>query len=257
MRLGTAVTVSGGQERRFLAAPTEADPGRIVDLQAVEVQRLSKFGEGNPEVLAQVLMPTSLRLLLESGSRGIGRAWQTLSYAEKWARKLRLPDSLAPHADSVRMLACLPRPSSLRMPDGTFGDRLGLRPPGALVPWTTDSVWMATLAAVGKAGGRSQPAGYTLVLCAGPVLALGPWLHTEILLEGELELESRSGARRFPLSAWRDLQLPELRSGEVQLLPFPVWEPLPVLPGDRARLETPFDAFSLRVDREGTHPTLQ
>ena len=255
MRLGTALKPEGGRERRFLAAPLPSDPARVVDLQAVESERLRKLGEGDPEGLSQALVPASLRRLLESGPRGLQRARQTLAYAEKWARRGSLPAALAPAAEDLRLLPCLPRPSSLKMPDGAFGDRLGLRPPGSRLPWNPGGIWAATLAAIGLAGGR--PAGFCLVLRAGNVLVLGPWLHCELLLQGGLELETRSGSREAPLSAWLDLELPSLRPGEVQLLPFPFWDPLPVLPGDRARLEAPFEGFSVRVDREGTHPTLQ
>jgi hypothetical protein len=255
MRLGTAVKPEGGRERRFLAAPLPSDPARLVDLQAVESERLRKLGEGDPEGLSQALVPASLRRLLEAGPRGIQRARQTLAYAEKWARRGTLPEALAPAAEGLRLLPCLPRPSSLRMPDGGFGDRLGLRGPALRLPWHSGGLWRATLAAVGQSGGR--PAGFALAVQAGPALVLGSWLHTELLLEGELELEARSGRRETPMRAWLDLELPDLRAGEIQLLPFPEWEPLPVLPGDRARLDAHFDGFILRVDPEGTHPTLQ
>jgi hypothetical protein len=255
MKLGTALRTEGGRERRFLAAPLPSDPARIVDLQAVEAERLRKLGEGDPEGLAQALVPPSLRRLLEAGPRGIQRARQTLAYAEKWARRGTLPPALAPSLEELRLLPCLPRPGSLRLADGSFGDRLGLRPPGSRLPWSAGGAWTATLAAVGMAGGR--PGGFALALHAGSVLVLGAWLHTEVLMEGELELETRSGRREAPLSTWLDLELPSLRPGEVQLLPAPVWEPLPVLPGDRARLEAPFEGFTARVEREGTHPTLQ
>ncbi len=255
MKLGTAVKPEGGRERRFLACPLDTDPTRIVDLQGVEAERLRKLGEGDPEGLSQALVPSSLRRLLEAGPRGLQRARQTLAYAEKWARRGTLPEALAPAAEGLRLLPCLPRPSSLRRADGSFGDRLGLRGSAPRLPWSAGALWQATLAAVGQSGGR--PAGFALAVQAGAVLVLGSWLHTELLLEGELELETRSGRRETPLKAWLDLELPELRAGEIQLLPFPEWEPLPVLPGDRARLDAHFDGFSLRVDPEGTHPTLQ
>lgn len=255
MRLGTAVKPEGGRERRFLATPLASDPARIVDLQAVESERLRKLGEGDPEGLSQALVPASLRRLLEAGPRGIQRVRQTLAYAEKWARRGTLPASLAPAAEELRLLPCLPRASSLRRADGSFGDRLGLRAPGSRLPWSPDGAWSATLAAIGMAGGR--PGGFALVLQAGTQIVLGAWLHTEVLLEGDLELETRGGHREVPLSAWLDLELPTLRAGEIQLLPFPFWDPLPVLPGDRARLEAPFEGIAVRVDREGTHPTLQ
>ena len=187
-------------------------------------------------------MPASLRRLLEAGPRGVQRARQTLAYAEKWARRGNLPPALAPALELLRLLPCLPRPGSLRMADGSFGDRLGIRASESRLPWTPGGVWRTTLAAIGQAGG---------------VLVLGAWLHTELLMEGEIELEARSGRREAPLAAWADLELPLLRPGEIQLLPFPEWEPLPVLPGDRARLESPFENLTARVERAGTHPTLQ
>ena len=255
MKLGTAVMPEGGRERRFLASPLPSDPSRIVDLQAVESERLRKLGEGDPDGLAQVLVPASLRRLLEAGPRGVQRARQTLAYAEKWARRGHLPPALAPALELLRLLPCLPRPGSLRMADGSFGDRLGIRASESRLPWTPGGVWRTTLAAIGQAGGR--PGGFALAVQAGGVLVLGAWLHTELLMEGEIELEARSGRREAPLAAWADLELPLLRPGEIQLLPFPEWEPLPVLPGDRARLESPFENLTARVERAGTHPTLQ
>jgi hypothetical protein len=255
VKLGTALKPESGRERRFLASPLPSDASRIVDLHAVEVERLRKLGEGDPERLAQALVPASLRQLLEAGPRGIQRARQALAYAEKWVRRGSLPAALAPTVEEVRLLPCLPRPSSLRLPDGSFGDRLGLRPPGSRLPWNPGSVWQATLAAIGQYAGK--PAGFSLALQAGSTLILGNWLHTEVLLEGDLELEARSGRRTTPLAAWRDLELPPLRAGEILLLPFPVWDPLALLPGEQAQVETHFDGFSMRVEREGTHPTLQ
>jgi hypothetical protein len=255
MRLGTAQLPDPGRERRALVSPLPSDPTRVVDLHAVEVERLRKLGEGQPQVLAEALLPPSLRQLLEAGPRGLQRAAQALAFAEKWARRGTLPEALAPSLREVRLLPCLPRPSSLRFPDGRFGDRLGLHATDARLPWAPGLDLRPTLVALGQAGAR--PAGFALALAVGGTLILGPWLHTGLLLEGTLELRCKAGTRETPLAAWADLSLPGLRSCEALLLPFPEWEPLSPLPGDRVKLETPFDALSARFGREGTHPTLQ
>lgn len=255
MKLGTALLGEGGRARRLLVSPLPGDPDRLVDLQAVEAERLRRLGEGDPEALAAALLPSSLRRLLEAGPRALARLRQTLAYAEKWARRGTLPAALAPPAAELRLLSCLPRPASLRLADGGYGDRLGLRPPEARLPWAPDLAWQATLAAAGQFGG--SPAGFALVLAAGPQRVLGPWLHTGLALEGELVLETRAGTRSAPLAAWAGLTLPPLRPAELQLLPFPIWASLPVQPGDQARLQAPFDVLTARCDREGTHPTLQ
>lgn len=255
MRLGTALFPDGGRERRALVSPLPSDPSRVVDLHAVEAERLRKLGEGHPGLLADALLPPSLRRILEAGPRGLQRASQTLAYAEKWARRGNLPEALAPSLRQVRLLPCLPRPSSLRYPDGRFGDRLGLRGPDARLPWAPGLSLRPTLAAVGQAA--SRPAGFALALAAGEALVLGPWVHTELLLEGTLEVRCKAGARATPLAAWVDLALPALRPCEVLLLPFPEWELLCPLPGDKVLMETPFEALTVRFGREGTHPTLQ
>jgi hypothetical protein len=255
MRLGTALLAGPGRERRALVAPLPSDPARVVDLHAVEAERLRKLGEGQPQALAEALLPPSLRQVLESGPRGLLRAAQALAYAEKWARRGTLPEALAPLLRQVRLLPCLPRPSSVRFPDGGFGDRLGLLAPDARLPWSPGLELRPTLAALGQASAR--PAGFALALGVGEGLLLGAWLHTELLMEGGLGLLGRSGSREAPLSTWKDLQLPPLRPCEVLLLPFPEWEPMLALPGERIRLESPFDALSVRFGREGTHPTLQ
>ena len=255
MRLGTALVGAPGLERRLLVAPLPSDPGRLVDLHAVEAQRLRKLGEGQPQALAEALVPPSLRRLLEAGPRALARAAQTLAFAEKWARRGTLPSALAPVLPDLRLLPCLARPSALRHPDGSFGDRLAVQPPEARLPWAPGLPVRPTLAAIGQASAR--PAGFALALKIGEDLVLGAWLHTEILLEGSLSLQGKAGSREQPLAAWADLTLPPLRPGEVLLLPFPEWEPLHPLPGERMKLETPFGSLAVRFGREGTHPTLQ
>ncbi len=255
MRLGTALLADPGRERRALVSPLPSDPTRVVDLHAVEAERLRKLGEGQPGLLADAMLPPSLRRLLEAGPRGLQRAAQALAYAVKWDRRGTLPEHLAPSLRQVRLLPCLPRPSSLRFPDGRFGDRLGLCAPDARLPWAPGLPLRPTFAAVGQAA--SRPAGFALGLAVGEALVLGPWLHTELLLEGTLEVRCKAGVRVTPLAAWVDLALPALRPCEVLLLPFPEWEPLCPLPGDKVSVEAPFDALTVRFGREGTHPTLQ
>jgi len=255
VKLGTALAPGHGAERRILVSPLPSDPERVVDLHAVEAERLRKLGEGLPLALAEALLPPSLRRLLEAGPRALQRAAQALAFAEKWARRGTLPEDYAPTLKDLRLLPCLPRPSSLRLPDGSFGDRLGLRGPEARLPWSPSLQLRPTLAAIGQAATR--PAGFALALMAGESLVLGPWLHTELLMEGSLSLRGKAGSRELPLSAWAGLVLPPLRPCEVLLLPFPEWEPLQPLPGERLKVETPFGFLGVRFGREGTHPTLQ
>jgi hypothetical protein len=255
MKLGTAVFTDLGRERRALVSPLPSDPARLVDLNAVEAERLRKLGDGQPQLLADALVPPSLRRVLEAGPRGLQRSAQALAYAEKWARRGTLPESLAPSGRQVRILPCLPRPSSLRFPDGGFGDRLGLQAPDSRMAWAPGLALRPTLVALGQAS--SRPAGFALALGVGEGLVLGAWLHTEILMEGTLGLRCKAGVREAPLAAWVDLALPSLRPCEALLLPFPEWEPLFPLPGDRVKLEAPFDSLAVRFGREGTHPTLQ
>lgn len=255
MRLGTALLRDPAGVRRALVAPLASDPGRVVDLHAVEAERLRRLGEGQPLALAEALVPPSLRRILEMGPRGLQRAAQALAYAEKWAARGNLPEALAPPLGQVRLQACLPRPSSLRFPDGRFGDRLGIQDPEARLPWSPALALRPTLVALGQAA--PKPAGFALGLGIGEGLVLGAWLHTGVLLEGSLELRCRGGSREAPLAAWADLVLPPLRPCEALLLPPPEWEPLFPLPGDRVRLESPFDVLALRFGRGGTHPTLQ
>ena len=153
MKLGTAVWSEGTSERRALVAELPSDPDRVVDLNRLEHLRLAKLGEGWAERMAAALVPGDLRQLLEGGPRAIHRARQVLAYAEKWARRGGLPESLAPRAGSVRMLACLPRPLALRRWDGRVLDRLAVQgPSGTLAGLPTP-----TLALAGLHG--DQPAG--------------------------------------------------------------------------------------------------
>ena len=89
MFLGTAVWVEGAVERRALMARLVS--GRLADLNRIEAIRLRKLGEGEPERLADVLVPASLRRVLEGGPRALARARQALAYAEKWDRRGSLP----------------------------------------------------------------------------------------------------------------------------------------------------------------------
>ncbi|MBI4913896.1 MAG: hypothetical protein HY823_14270 [Acidobacteria bacterium] len=254
MRLGTA-TRGGEGARRFLAAPLPSDPDRIVDLTAVEAERLRKLGEGDPPRLAQALVPSSLREILEGGPRAWHRAEQTLAYAEKWAQRGPLTETLAPGLHQVRLMPCLPRPLSLRLPDGSFGDRFAIGGPDCRLPWTPGLELRPTLAVAGQAGGL--PGGFLLAVMAGGATLLGPWLHRSIDLRGTLFFDGPRSSRQTPLDPWSDLILPRLRPGEVLLLPPPIWEAPEFLPGDRIHLRAPFGGLSFTLARAGTHPTLQ
>ncbi|HEY3270044.1 MAG TPA: hypothetical protein VGJ89_02420, partial [Geothrix sp.] len=67
MLLGTAAWSEGPLERRALVGRLAS--GRLADLNRIEAIRLRKLGEGDPERLAEALVPASLRRLLEGGSR--------------------------------------------------------------------------------------------------------------------------------------------------------------------------------------------
>jgi len=249
MFLGTAVWAEGPVERRALVARLAS--GRLADLNRIEAIRLRKLGEGEPERLAEVLVPASLRRLLEGGPRALARARQTVAYAEKWDRRGSLPDALALGLNNVALLACLPRPAALRRLVGPSLDRLAVKGPGAeLVDPTQPG-----LAAVGLAGGGM--AGYCLALEDAGSAALGAWM-TDEWPTGQLELKVGTARRSAPLKAWEGLELPLLQAGEVMLLPPPKLKAFPELQaGTEVRLNAGFDQLVLRLGPEGVHPTVQ
>ena len=247
MLLGTAVWTEGPGERRALVARLAS--GRIADLTRLEAIRLRKLGEGDPDRLAEALVPPSLRRLLEGGPRALARARQTVAYAEKWDRRGTLPEALAP--EGAALLPCLPRPAALRAWDGRTLDRFVLRGPGAEL----NEPPHPGLAALGLAGGGI--AGFCLALEAAGGAVLGAWM-VDAWPEGSLELRVGPARRSAPLKAWEGLELPALRSGEVLLLPPPRLKPLPEWqPGADLRLSAAFDTLTLRLSPEGVHPTVQ
>ncbi len=252
LRLGTATWSEGPFERRALVSPLPSDPSRVVDPNRVDRLRLAKLGEGRAEAVADALMPASLRQVLESGPRGLQRARQTLAYAEKWAQRGGIPDSLAPRLDQVRRLACLPRPSALRRLDGSHLDRLSVRGPGAAL----ETMPQPTLALVGLAGGRL--AGCCLALEDAGRVVLGGWLELEPLGKGALELRSEAHQRKIPYSTWEGLAAPQLRAAEVLVLPASRLRPLAdLLPGSAFTILSTFDILPLRLGVEAHHPTVQ
>lgn len=249
MLLGTAVWSEGPGERRALVARLAS--GRLADLNRIEVMRLRKLGEGEPERLAEALVPASLRRLLEGGPRALARARQTWAYAEKWDRRATLPATLAPLPEAVELLPCLPRPTSLRRLDGRWLDRLAVRGTGAEL----SAPPQPGLAALGLAGGGM--AGYCLALEEAGGAVLGAWL-TDEWPTGQLELKVGAARRTAPLKAWEGLELPLLRAGEVMLLPPPRLKPFSELVGGaEVRLSAGFDQLVLRLGPEGVHPTVQ
>jgi hypothetical protein len=249
MLLGTAVWVEGPAERRALVAKLAS--GRLADLNRIEAIRLRKLGEGEPERLAEVLVPASLRRVLEGGPRALARARQTLAYAEKWDRRGTLPETLTPGLDTAALLPCLPRPSSLRRLDGQPLDRLTVLGPGAEL----SAPPQPGLAALGLAGGTIG--GFCLALEEAGTAILGAWM-TDEWPRGSLELRAGSARRTVPLRAFEGLNLPPLRAGEALLLPPPKLKPLPGLhSGAELRLSTGFDQLVLRFGPEGVHPTVQ
>jgi len=249
MLLGTATWAEGPAERRALVACL--DSGRVVDLNRIEAVRLRKLGEGEADRLAEVLVPPSLRRVLEGGPRALARVRQTLAYAEKWERRGTLPASLAPALQAVKLGPCLPRPAGLRRMDGGILDRFGVRGPGSEVSASAQP----SLAAVGSAGGAI--AGFCLALEEAGSLVLGTWL-TDAWPTGSLELRAGSIRRTTSLKHWEGLDLLPLRAGEVLFLPPPRLKPLPdLLVGSELRLSASFDQLALRLGPEGLHPTVQ
>lgn len=249
MLLGTAAWAEGPADRRTLVA--RLDSGRFADLSRIEAIRLRKLGEGEPERLAEALVPPSLRRLLEGGPRAFARARQTLAYAEKWDRRGNLPETLAPRPESATLLPCLPRPTALRDLSGRWLDRLGVKGAGAELL----GVPQPGLAALGQAGGGI--AGFCLALEDAGSAILGGWL-TDQWPEGNLELKAGAARRSLPLKAWEGLELPFLRAGEVLLLPPARLKALPDLAaGSEIRLSAGFDQLVLRLGPEGLHPTVQ
>lgn len=251
LRLGTACWTEGGLERRALVAPLPSDPSRVVDLNRMERMRLAKLGEGEPEGLAEVLVPPSLRRVLQGGARSLMRLRQALAYAEKWHRRRPLAEVLAPRLEKVRLLPCLPRPMALRRFEGGHLDRLALQGPGAEV----QGELRPTLALVGMAGGRA--AGSCLALEAGAVTVLGAWLDTDLALCGGLRL-SCGGREVLPgTPTWVGLTLPRLLPAEVVLLPAPAWGGLHPAPGDALEVVSETERLGLRWASSGWHPTVQ
>ncbi|GLH74487.1 hypothetical protein GETHLI_29890 [Geothrix limicola] len=247
MLLGTAVWAEGPLERRALVGRLAS--GRLADLNRIEAVRLRKLGEGDPERLAEVLAPASLRRALEGGPRALARLRQTLAYAEKWDRRGTLPPHLAP--ETADLLPCLPRPASLRRLEGLGLGRFEVRGSGAELSGPPQP----SLAVVGLAGGGA--AGFCLALEDADSAILGAWM-SDVWPSGNLELRVGGTRRAVPLKAWEGLELPPLRAGEVLLLPPPRLKPLPdLLPGAELRLGADFDQLVLRLGPEGVHPTVQ
>jgi hypothetical protein len=224
--------------------------GRLADLNRIEALRLRKLGEGDPERLAEALVPGSLRRLLEGGPRALARAKQTLAYAEKWDRRGTLPEALAPFPEAAELLPCLPRPSALHRADGVPLDRFRVRGAGAELM----ELPRPGLAVLGLAGGGA--AGFCLALEEGGSVLLGTWM-VDAWPEGSLELRAGAARRSTPLGAWEGLELPLLRPGEVLLLPVPKLKPLQeLLPGAEVLVGTAFETLVLRAGPEGIHPTV-
>jgi len=249
MLLGTATWTEGPTERRALVARLAS--GRLADLNRIEAIRLRKLGEGEPDRLAEALVPGSLRRVLEGGPRALARVRQTVAYAEKWDRRGTLPLNLAPTSATVAQGPCLPRPAAVRRLDGLVLDRFSVKGPGAMLAGPLQP----GMAAIGLTGGA--PAGFCLVLDSADGPVLGAWM-TDQWPTGSLELRVGSVRRSAPLKAWEGLELPPLRAGEVLLLPPPRLKSLPGLaPGAEVRLGAGFEQLVLQFGPEGVHPTVQ
>lgn len=251
MKVGTASWMEGTRERRAVVAPLPSDPGRVVDLNRVERIRLGKLGEGRAEGLAEVLVPSSLRQVLEGGTRALARLRQTLAYAEKWHGRGTLPEGLAPRLEQVTLLPCLPRPVTVRRLDGSCLDRLDVRGPGAVLR----SLPRPTFGLVGIHGGRVG--GLCLGLEDGEGVVLGAWVNLGPEPEA-LVMRVRDTVLRVEADAWDTLKSPRMRAGEVVMLPPPVWAlPGPLPPGGRLEVSAGFECLSLSMGKEAMHPTVQ
>jgi hypothetical protein len=248
MFLGTAAWAEGPVERRALVARLVS--GRLADVNRIEAVRLRKLGEGDPERLADALVPASLRRALEGGPRALARVRQTVAYAEKWDRRGTLPEVLARTAAHVDLGPFLPRPAVLRRMDGRALDRFDVRGSGTELSGPPQP----GMAAVGLAGGGV--AGFCLALEDAGSAVLGAWM-TDEWPTGSLELKVGAARRSVPLKTWEGLELPPLRAGEVLLLPPPKLKPLPELLAGEVRLSAGFDQLVLRLGPEGVHPTVQ
>jgi len=255
IKLGSAVWSEGVSERRALVSPLPGDASRVVDLNRVERVRLSRLGEGRAEAMADTLVPSSLRLLLESGPRAIQRAAQALSYADKWHSRSRLPEEFAPGIDSCKLLPCLPRPLSIRTSDGHFLDRLNIHGPTS----TLSAISEPTLAIVGST--EATYAGCCIAANSplGPVL--GAWLYIGQLRQddvGHISMEIADYKSVTPTDAWADLTPPALRPAEVFMLPAPMLRlPNNISPGDKIIIETAFERLEIHFGSEPIHHVVQ
>lgn len=251
MRLGTVLWMEGMAERLALVSPLP--DGRFVDLNRIEHVRLAKLGESAPDRLAAVLVPPSLRQVLEGGPRAMARVKQTVQYAEKWARRGDLPGTLAYPPDRVRVAPCVPRPTALRTAEGAHLDRLKILGSDVVC---LDQVPEAGLAAIGQAGG--EPGGFCLAFRVGDLVALGDWLLVDEPFGGELTLRAGSHKRTASLSIYEGLELPPLCAGEALLLPPIRFRTFPGLDqADRLELVAPFDTLVARLLPGALHGTVQ
>lgn len=243
MRLGEARRRDG---RTFLVAPLPSDPARLVDLTALEAIRLAKLGEGQPEALAQALVPPSLEGVLAAGPRALARVRQVLAYAEKWEHRGLLPEELA----SNRWVPRLAPPTGLLTLEGRRMDPGTLLKEGQALPGGPQ----ATLCLVGQAGGL--PAGLRMALVGEGRLLLSPWVETEGV--GSLQLSVGGHRRKVTLEAWDGLDLPLLHPGELLVLPAPRLRPWPSLAkGAAIDLRWGTDHLRAVTSRALEHPTLQ
>jgi hypothetical protein len=252
IKLGTAVWKDGFSERRALVARLPGDTSRVVDLNRVERIRLAKLGEGRAESLADVLVPSRLRQLLESGPPGIQRAAQALSYADKWHQKTGLPEEFAPAPGSYKLLPCLPRPLAVRTSLGYFLDRLTIQGPGAVLPAISEP----TIAIVGSNDGKY--AGCCIAANSPIGSILGAWLYIGQLPQCGISIEIGAYKNSTPADLWSELTPPPLRAAEVLLLPAPMLRlPNNISPKDKIIIETPFDRLEISYGTDPVHPTVQ
>lgn len=250
MKLGTAVWMEGIAER--LALVTPLPDGRLADLNRIEHVRLAKLGEGAPDRLAAVLVPPSLRQVLEGGPRAFARVKQTVQYAEKWARRGNMPGTVAYHPDRVRMLRCLTPPSILQTAEGLHLDRLRVFGTGELC---LDQMPEVGLAAVGQAGG--EPAGFCLAARAGAGRARNLDAGGRAHGRGSHGARRNASTERIAECLWKS-RSSALRPAEVMLLPALRFRAFPGLEtGGELEMISSFDTLTVHLGPEALHGTVQ
>ncbi len=98
------------QQAPLLGSPVN---GQMIDLNATYRAMLRERGETRADELAAAIVPSDIIGFLDSGERAIGAAKEALAYVAKLGARAAEEQSLAYPADSVKLLAPIPRPRKL------------------------------------------------------------------------------------------------------------------------------------------------